>query len=118
MATLAAHPAGLTFSNEMISRDEGLHTDFACHLYELLQCRWAPQQPPDRNSFQPHWLSASCCTSSAICRARLREDEHLIFNCCSIRPNHGGYRVTLLHLSAPRYLHSACMPAGGGEDTP
>lgn len=28
---------GLTFSNELISRDEGLHTDFACHLYSLLQ---------------------------------------------------------------------------------
>ncbi|KAH9586310.1 Ribonucleotide reductase small subunit family [Trypanosoma melophagium] len=25
---------GLTFSNELISRDEGLHTDFACLLYE------------------------------------------------------------------------------------
>ncbi|MEM7174059.1 MAG: ribonucleotide-diphosphate reductase subunit beta, partial [Bacteroidota bacterium] len=24
---------GLTFSNELISRDEGLHTDFACYLY-------------------------------------------------------------------------------------
>ena len=28
---------GLTFSNELISRDEGLHTDFACLLYTLLQ---------------------------------------------------------------------------------
>jgi len=28
---------GLTFSNELISRDEGLHTDFACHLYSLLK---------------------------------------------------------------------------------
>eukprot|EP01024_Parvocaulis_polyphysoides_P061920 TRINITY_DN6936_c0_g1_i1.p1 TRINITY_DN6936_c0_g1~~TRINITY_DN6936_c0_g1_i1.p1 ORF type:complete len:337 (+),score=47.26 TRINITY_DN6936_c0_g1_i1:119-1129(+) len=27
---------GLTFSNELISRDEGLHTDFACHIYGLL----------------------------------------------------------------------------------
>ncbi len=27
---------GLTFSNELISRDEGLHTDFACHLYGML----------------------------------------------------------------------------------
>ena len=26
---------GLTFSNELISRDEGLHTDFACLLYRL-----------------------------------------------------------------------------------
>merc|ERR1712007_112291 len=24
---------GLTFSNELISRDEGLHTEFACMLY-------------------------------------------------------------------------------------
>jgi ribonucleoside-diphosphate reductase beta chain len=24
---------GLTFSNELISRDEGMHRDFACHLY-------------------------------------------------------------------------------------
>jgi ribonucleotide reductase beta subunit family protein with ferritin-like domain len=24
---------GLTFSNELISRDEGMHTDFACLLY-------------------------------------------------------------------------------------
>ena len=27
---------GLCFSNELISRDEGLHTDFACHLYSVL----------------------------------------------------------------------------------
>jgi len=25
---------GLTFSNELISRDEGLHTDFACLIYK------------------------------------------------------------------------------------
>jgi ribonucleoside-diphosphate reductase subunit M2 len=30
---------GLTFSNELISRDEGLHTDFACLLYSLLQAK-------------------------------------------------------------------------------
>merc|ERR1712070_1317667 len=28
---------GLTFSNELISRDEGLHADFACLVYELLK---------------------------------------------------------------------------------
>ncbi|XP_010512621.1 PREDICTED: ribonucleoside-diphosphate reductase small chain A-like isoform X2 [Camelina sativa] len=28
---------GLTFSNELISRDEGLHCDFACLLYSLMQ---------------------------------------------------------------------------------
>merc|ERR1711881_473428 len=30
---------GLTFSNELISRDEGLHSDFACLLYSMLQNR-------------------------------------------------------------------------------
>ena len=30
---------GLTFSNELISRDEGLHTDFACQLYLHLRNR-------------------------------------------------------------------------------
>jgi len=28
---------GLTFSNELISRDEGMHTDFAVSLYEMLE---------------------------------------------------------------------------------
>mmetsp|Transcript_7928 Transcript_7928/g.11758 ORF Transcript_7928/g.11758 Transcript_7928/m.11758 type:complete len:329 (+) Transcript_7928:115-1101(+) len=28
---------GLTFSNELISRDEGLHCDFACMLYRMLK---------------------------------------------------------------------------------
>ena len=28
---------GLTFSNELISRDEALHTEFAVHLYSKLQ---------------------------------------------------------------------------------
>lgn len=28
--------SGLTFSNELISRDEGLHTDFACLLYSYI----------------------------------------------------------------------------------
>lgn len=30
---------GLTFSNELISRDEGMHTDFACLLFSLLNTR-------------------------------------------------------------------------------
>ena len=28
---------GLTFSNELIARDEGLHADFACLLYNMLE---------------------------------------------------------------------------------
>merc|ERR1711920_337309 len=30
---------GLTFSNELISRDEGLHAEFACLIYGMLQHR-------------------------------------------------------------------------------
>lgn len=33
---------GLTFSNELISRDEGLHTDFACLLYNQLLYKLDP----------------------------------------------------------------------------
>lgn len=34
---------GLTFSNELICRDEGLHTDFACLLFSHLENRPAPE---------------------------------------------------------------------------
>lgn len=34
---------GLTFSNELISRDEGMHTDFACLLFSHLRRRPHPQ---------------------------------------------------------------------------
>ncbi|GAA6026462.1 hypothetical protein JCM8202_005310, partial [Rhodotorula sphaerocarpa] len=35
---------GLTFSNELISRDEGLHTDFACLLFSHLERRPSPHR--------------------------------------------------------------------------
>ena len=34
---------GLTFSNELISRDEGMHTDFACLLFSLLENKPSPE---------------------------------------------------------------------------
>src|SRR3984957_1264151 len=34
---------GLTFSNELISRDEGMHTDFACLLFSHLRKRPHPE---------------------------------------------------------------------------
>ncbi|KAF2252003.1 hypothetical protein BU26DRAFT_516721 [Trematosphaeria pertusa] len=38
---------GLTFSNELISRDEGMHTDFACLLFSLLKTRPSKQLVQD-----------------------------------------------------------------------
>lgn len=35
---------GLTFSNELISRDEGMHTDFACLLFHHLRRRAHPNR--------------------------------------------------------------------------
>jgi len=35
---------GLTFSNELISKDEGLHTDFACLLYSKLKHKLSKEQ--------------------------------------------------------------------------
>ena len=33
---------GLTFSNELISRDEGMHTDFACLLFGMIRSKPEP----------------------------------------------------------------------------
>ncbi len=38
---------GLTFSNELISRDEGLHCEFACLLYSMLQSKLSQEQVYD-----------------------------------------------------------------------
>ena len=35
---------GLTFSNELISRDEGLHCDFACLMYSHLKHKPSSQR--------------------------------------------------------------------------
>jgi len=35
---------GLTFSNELISRDEGMHCDFACLLYSMLEHKLDPTE--------------------------------------------------------------------------
>ena len=35
---------GLAFSNELISRDEGLHCDFACLLYSMLENKVDPKE--------------------------------------------------------------------------
>ena len=38
---------GLTFSNELISRDEGLHCEFACLLYSMLQNKLSQREVYD-----------------------------------------------------------------------
>jgi ribonucleotide reductase beta subunit family protein with ferritin-like domain len=45
---------GLSFSNVLISRDEGLHCDFACALYSHLKFK-LPQQEV-RHTFK-HYLT-------------------------------------------------------------
>ena len=35
---------GLCFSNELISRDEGLHTDFACLIYSMLENKLSTEE--------------------------------------------------------------------------
>lgn len=47
---------GLTFSNELISRDEGMHCEFACLLYSMLENKCAlPAACP--------WARRTRCTS-------------------------------------------------------
>jgi ribonucleoside-diphosphate reductase beta chain len=52
---------GLTFSNELISRDEGLHTDFACLLYKLCKDKL------DEGTIRKIVKSAVECEQSFIC---------------------------------------------------
>jgi len=52
---------GLTFSNELISRDEGLHTDFACLLYK--SCR----TQLDDDTITEIVRSAVECEQSFVC---------------------------------------------------
>jgi ribonucleoside-diphosphate reductase beta chain len=41
---------GLTFSNELISRDEGLHCDFACMLYNNHLVNKLPKEQVPKNN--------------------------------------------------------------------
>ena len=45
---------GLCFSNELISRDEGLHCDFACLLYGMLQ-----DKLPESRVHESEWAPAA-----------------------------------------------------------
>merc|ERR1712137_78303 len=52
---------GLTFSNELISRDEGLHTDFACLLYKFCSTKL------DDETLKTMIQSAVECEISFVC---------------------------------------------------
>ena len=55
---------GLTFSNEMISRDEGLHCDFACKMFHSLENK------PSRETVQAIIKEAVEVEKSFICGVR------------------------------------------------
>ena len=54
---------GLCFSNELISRDEGLHTDFACLLYSKIKSKLDPRE------VQRIIMSAVECEHEFICES-------------------------------------------------
>jgi ribonucleoside-diphosphate reductase beta chain len=54
---------GLCFSNELISRDEGLHTDFACMLFKHLQ------QPVDAAKCQAILMEAVAIEKRFVCES-------------------------------------------------
>lgn len=54
---------GLTFSNELISRDEGLHTDFACLLYKQIINKL------DESTVHAIITDAVACEKEFICEA-------------------------------------------------
>jgi ribonucleoside-diphosphate reductase subunit M2 len=57
---------GLAFSNELISRDEGLHCDFACLLYRGLDAAaYAQQLPADAAAAAAERAAVSSAASAA-----------------------------------------------------
>lgn len=64
---------GLTFSNELISRDEGLHTDFACMLYNVSGDCVAVALPLCRRLvYMPGCVSTSLPFAAYTCSCTLR----------------------------------------------
>lgn len=56
---------GLTFSNELISRDEGLHTDFACLLYSYIENRLPEEVCLSLECYLQSYINLvhPCCTA-------------------------------------------------------
>jgi hypothetical protein len=68
---------GLSFSNVLISRDEGLHCDFACALYSHLKYKLPQQEVSSRwsvhwNSYTPamieHMIEHKAAFTSVFCQ--------------------------------------------------
>ncbi|KAF7344658.1 Ribonucleotide reductase small subunit [Mycena venus] len=61
---------GLTFSNELISRDEGLHTEFACLLYSRLQDKLPSETIVSTVSgaveIEKDFVTSACCCPLVI----------------------------------------------------
>jgi ribonucleoside-diphosphate reductase beta chain len=76
---------GLTFSNELISRDEGLHCDFACLLYSYLENKLPEERvqaiistcEPHRHERPHHEPVHRVCGRPPARIARLRQDLRL-----------------------------------------
>ena len=63
---------GLTFSNELISRDEGMHTDFACLLFSHLKRRphfeTVRQIITEAVAIEQEFLTGTCSTVTYVSR--------------------------------------------------
>lgn len=69
---------GLTFSNELIARDEGLHCDFACLLFQKLK------RKPSEFTVHDIVKGAVAVEKEFICQALSGRIESLIFGVTSV----------------------------------
>jgi ribonucleoside-diphosphate reductase subunit M2 len=85
---------GLTFSNELISRDEGLHSDFACLIYKLMK----------------HKLSDE--TVHHIIRGAVEVEQEFICDAlpCSLIGMNSGQMIQYIQFVADRLLSSLGHP--------
>jgi Ribonucleotide reductase, small chain len=93
---------GLTFSNELISRDEGLHCDFACLLYSCVLSSVA---------LQALQCLGSRCVTAAVCTCnmlrRLSGPPHA--TCCTSCQDSGDA------VANPEQSACATLQAGGEQ---
>ena len=81
---------GLTFSNELISRDEGMHCDFACMLYSMLKHKLdeadvhvSSRTQPASPSLSPS-LSVAVRRTQAIVRDAVEHEKEFVCEALSV----------------------------------
>ncbi len=71
---------GLTFSNELISRDEGLHCDFACLMYTKLKHKTSTERVR-QIICDAVKIEQEVCVCACVCVCERERERHFWAEC-------------------------------------